>query len=196
MKRFAIVVLLLLVVVIAVGTGKRRRTAAPIAAPVVAPARPTTIDVTIVPPGDAAPAPSPTSVRKLTHEDRARLGAQIRASIAKAQGTAGPGEPPSLPVLRIEDIGEPAKQALSAAIELLAACYPTGSDRPIAVARMTMISDPALGTVIDTDEITDEAGAKLAPAIDTCLRDTIDSLAIPPLGPPGKLALQYSFRFE
>ena len=66
-----------------------------------------------------------------------------------------------------------------------------------AVAQMTMTSDPELGTVIDTDAIKDENGQPLDPELDTCLRDTIDSLALPPLGPrAGKLPLQYSFRFS
>jgi hypothetical protein len=61
---------------------------------------------------------------------------------------------------------------------------------------MTMVSDPELGTVIDTGEITDAGGAPLDGKLDDCLRDAIDALALPPLGVPGKLQLQYSFRFE
>ena len=61
---------------------------------------------------------------------------------------------------------------------------------------MTMTSDRDLGTVIDTADILGPDGKKLGPTLDTCLRDSIDSLALPPLGQPGKLQIQYSFKFD
>jgi hypothetical protein len=61
---------------------------------------------------------------------------------------------------------------------------------------MTLVSDPDLGTVIDTSAMTDADGTPLDHAHDECLRDTIDSLALPPLGQPGKLQLQYSFKSD
>jgi hypothetical protein len=61
---------------------------------------------------------------------------------------------------------------------------------------MTMLSDPDLGTVIDTTDILGPDGKKLDHTLDDCLRDTIDALALPPLGQPGKLQIQYSFRFD
>jgi hypothetical protein len=50
--------------------------------------------------------------------------------------------------------------------------------------------------VIDTADIVGPDCKKLGPTLDACLRDSIDSLALPPLGQPGKLQLQYSFRFD
>ena len=49
--------------------------------------------------------------------------------------------------------------------------------------------------MIDTGLITDAGGQPLATALDTCMRDTIDSLALPPLGKGGHVDLQYTFRF-
>ena len=151
------------------------------------------------PPSAPAPVDAGTpQVRKLAKEDRQRLEAQIRAAIAKSTSTAGaaPSLGDELPVIPLEDVGKPLQQALEDAVPLLAACYRERKAGHDAIALMTLISDPELGTVIDTGEIQDEAGAKLETQLDACLRDTIDSLALPPLGKPGKVALQYSFKFE
>ena len=146
---------------------------------------------------------APSGVRRLDAEERRRLGQQIEAALKqhrKTAASAGTATRPALdedPVLRVEDVGKPVKDALEAAIPLLAACYEkAGSAAPKApLAQMTMISDPELGTVIDNAAVTDAEGKPLERSLDECLRDAIDSLALPPLGKPGKLPLQYSFRF-
>jgi hypothetical protein len=62
---------------------------------------------------------------------------------------------------------------------------------------MTFFTDPEVGTVIDTDAIVGATdGGTVDPKIDACMRDVIDSLALPPLGKPGKLKLEYTFRFD
>jgi len=61
---------------------------------------------------------------------------------------------------------------------------------------MRMTSDPDLGTVIDTSGITDAAGQALPAELDDCLRDAIESLALPPLGKRGKVDVKYTFRFD
>jgi hypothetical protein len=153
-----------------------------------------------------SPTPSrPTGVRRLDPEERRRLGEQISASLRQARiaraAAAGSSAPPALeedPMLTVEDLGKPVKDALQASIPLLAACYEkAGSAAPkTPLARMTMVSDPDLGTVIDNAEVTDADGKPLEHALDECLRDAIDSLALPPLGKPGKLPIQYTFRFD
>ncbi|CAN5859548.1 hypothetical protein BH11MYX2_BH11MYX2_19540 [soil metagenome] len=65
-----------------------------------------------------------------------------------------------------------------------------------ALALMMMTTDPDLGTIVDSDKLTDADGTPLDASIEGCLRDTIQSLALPPLGKAGKLPLQYSFRFD
>jgi hypothetical protein len=147
----------------------------------------------------------PTGVRRLDPEERRHLGEQIAASLKQARvaraAAAGSSAPPALdedPMLTIEDLGKPVKDALQASIPLLAACYEkAGSAAPkTPLARMTMVSDPDLGTVIDNAEVTDADGKPLEHSLDECLRDAIDSLALPPLGKPGKLPIQYTFRFD
>ena len=61
---------------------------------------------------------------------------------------------------------------------------------------MILTSDPEVGTVIDTQAIHDRAGQALPPALDDCLRTTMESLALPPLAAGGKLPLEYSFVFD
>jgi hypothetical protein len=153
--------------------------------------------------------PDPKRVRRLAPEERKQLGLQIAASLQRARAqraaaashAAAGGAAPSSdedPVIPLEAVGKPLQDALHSAIPLLAKCYErAGSATPrTAVAMMTMASDPDLGTVIDTAQITDAAGKQLDHALDECLRDTIDSLALPPLGQPGKLQLQYSFKSD
>lgn len=161
-----------------------------------------------------AEAPAASRVRKLSAPDRAMLAEQIRASIAKrvaadAPATgSGSSAPPELdvPLLVLEDVGPELKSALDESIPIIGECYEkfpgstkagSGSDKArVAVAMMVMTSDPELGTVVDADKLTDEDGTPLDDALETCLRDTIQSLALPPLGKPGKLPLQYSFRSD
>ena len=149
--------------------------------------------------------PAVQSVRRLSVEDRRELRTQIKRALrqrstangkARAAG-AGSAAADDLPVIPLEKVGKQAQDALQRAIPVLAACYRQGSAREqTALAQMVMISDPELGMVIDTSAISGADGAAIAPALDECLRDAIESLALPPLGVPGKLALQYSFRFD
>jgi hypothetical protein len=156
-------------------------------------------------PQTAPSAGASMKTRKLSAEDRKQLGEKIAAAVhaarearaaqAKAAGTAVADEDPVIP---LESVGPELKDALTAAIPILAECFQHAgiTDPRTAVAQMTMTSDPSLGTVIDTADILGPDGKKLGPTLDTCLRDSIDSLALPPLGQPGKLQLQYSFRFD
>ncbi|HEY5946392.1 MAG TPA: hypothetical protein VIV40_12905 [Kofleriaceae bacterium] len=156
---------------------------------------------------------APSRVRRLSPDERKQLGAKIQAAIQREveraraarsgrgaapspTGAAGTtGTPDDIPNIALEQVAKPMQEALQAAIPLLADCF-TKHDGNTAAALMTMTSDPELGTVIDTDAINDADGKPLDPKVDSCLRDTIDSLALPPLGQLGKLNIQYTFRFD
>ncbi|HEY4056943.1 MAG TPA: hypothetical protein VGM39_10045 [Kofleriaceae bacterium] len=159
---------------------------------------------------ESVPVPTPPShVRKMSKEDRARLAEQIQSSIARRAASAertdsaGSAAVPTLdvPLLSLEDVGPELKSALDEAVPIIGECYEkypdrthSGSDKArVAVALMVMTSDPDVGTIVDADKLTDEDGTPLDAALETCLRDTIQSLALPPIGKPGKLPLQYSF---
>jgi hypothetical protein len=138
-----------------------------------------------------------SKVRKLDKETRRQLGEQIAAARERARTTTTTtnGEPALEAPLVLEDVGPSLQDKLREAIPILAACFP--QDAQAATAMMTLLTDPELGTVIDTEAITGEDGAPLDATIDTCLRDTIDSLALPPLGPKGgQLPLKYTFTFD
>jgi hypothetical protein len=177
-----------------------RRAAAPVAmAPSVQPAP------SAGPVAPAAPAAGdPGHVRRLAADDRRRLGALIAAAAqqrARAAAPPGAGAPPAEdPILPVEAVAAPLQDALTQAIPIVAECFksqPGGEALREAMARMTMTSDPELGTVIDTEGITDASGAPVAAKIDECLRDTIESLALPPLGSQaGKVKLQYTFKYD
>src|SRR5262249_50788499 len=131
-----------------------------------------------------------------------QLGAQIAAARqrARSQAVDAGSEPADLSdvVIPLERVGPVAHAALQESIHLLAECY---QNQPAEVRRdplvlLTMTSDPELGTVIDTSQITDRNGKPLPRDLDACLRDRIDSLALPPLGTGGKLPLQYTFKFD
>jgi hypothetical protein len=139
-------------------------------------------------------------VRRLGAEERKQLGAQIASARKHYQEQASKhaGGVPALvdDTIRIEQVSATVKAALEEAIPLLAECYGAQSAGATATVMMTMVSDPELGTVIGDAVSLDRDGAPLRSALDSCLRDTIESLALPPLEVGGKLPLQYSFVFD
>lgn len=148
-------------------------------------------------------------VRRLDKAARKQLGEQIAAARAKARASTPSsssstpsstgGTPPALPddVMKLEDVAAPLQAQLKETIPILAECYADQQGLREALAQMTLTSDPELGTVIDTEAIKGADGQPLATKLDECLRDVIDSLALPPLGDKGgKLPLQYTFKFD
>jgi len=148
---------------------------------------------------------SASRVRKLSADQRRELGDKIRAALARSHaaptggGTTAAGSAPVLPkepTIPLEQVTHQLHDALVDAIPLVAECYKQHGTAKRATAMMTMVSDPELGTVIDTEAITDRDGKPIDPKLDECMRNTIDALALPPLGQPGKLKVQYTFRAD
>jgi len=163
--------------------------------------------------GSAAIAVKPAAVdgvRRLSPDDRRHVGEQIALAIARAHAGSSSSSTsatsashsssgsapalPDVPTIPLEQVGKPLRDGLTAAIPLLADCFKQHG--ATAAAQMTMWSDPDTGTVIDTKALHDGSGQPLDPAVESCMRDAIDSLELPPLGQPGKLDLEYSFRFD
>jgi len=194
----AIVVVVVLVAVVAWRVWSRRDTTAPPRAPVAG------SGVVSGSAGTATPTPTPreSRVRKLAADERRALGDKIKAAIAKSRAATAsvpsqPGAAPALPDepnIPLEEVGKPLFDALKESIPLVAECYEKHGTAKEAAAMMMMISDPELGTVIDTEAITDRDGKPIDPKLDDCMRNTIDSLALPPLGKPGKLKVQFTFK--
>jgi len=93
-------------------------------------------------------------------------------------------------------VSEPVKDALEDAIPYLADCYQGGARTTRPAVQMTLVGDPSVGTVIDVDQLVDQDQHPLAPELETCLRDTLRSLELPPLDEGDSLHIQYSFRFD
>jgi hypothetical protein len=150
--------------------------------------------------GVAVPAVRPPQhVRRLGAEERRRLGEQIAAARDRARAQPTPaGAAPALAddTIRLEQVSATVQASLREAVPILAACYGEKPAGATATVGMTMISDPELGTVIDTEAMRDRGGAALAPELDDCLRTAIESLALPPLEVGGTLPLEYSFVFD
>lgn len=159
------------------------------------------------PAASTATSGSAARVRSLPPEERRRLGEQIATAIKRVHAAPhAPGAAPAagsddVPIIPLEAVSKPLFDGLQASLPILAECYTkhagsSSTPPPHATARMTLASDPDLGSVIDTDQIQDADGHPLPHELETCLRDAIDSLALPPLGQPGKVQLQYTFRFD
>jgi hypothetical protein len=152
-----------------------------------------------VTPASSAPAESapPAHVRQLDAPARKQLRAQIAAARAKARAAA-PSSPSSVPAedpaIPLEEAG-PIVEALQETPALMAKCYGDQPEDFRALARLTILSDPELGAVVDTDNIVDKDGKPIDAKIEACMRDTIESLALPPMAKPGRLQLEYTFRF-
>ena len=141
------------------------------------------------------------AVRRLDKPAREALRAQIAAARDKARAAAAASSlssspPPALPDDTLT-LSSPLQETLKHTIPIVAECYAGQVGLHEAVAQLALTTDPELGTVIDTSEITDENGEPLPPQVDTCMRDTIDSLALPPLADKrGKVLVQYSFDLD
>lgn len=151
-------------------------------------------------PSPAQPPPE-TRVRRLSAAEHQQLAERIAAARARArQAEATQATPsPALPgsdddVIRIEQVSATVRKALDDSIPILGECFHDKQPDQIAVVLMTMYSDPSVGMVIDTAEMTDEDGNPLSRELDDCLRTTIESLGLPPLDVGGHLPVQYSYR--
>jgi hypothetical protein len=148
---------------------------------------------------DAPPKPHPiTQVRKTSPEARRQLAEQIATARVRARAagtTAVQAAGGSDDTLQLDRVGSEVMAALQASIPILADCY---DDQPgkTAAVEMVIYSDPSLGSVIDTDAMKDQDGKPLSRELDDCLRTTIETLELPPIGSGGRLQLQYSFKFE
>jgi hypothetical protein len=154
---------------------------------------------------DAAAARGGARVARLDREAHKQLVERIaaaKAARAKARvGSGATGAPDAASDANdLARIGPQIKEGLEAAISFLADCYTAKGDaRPAvktAAVNMTLVGDPEIGMVIDADEMFDETGLPLEPALDECLRTTLESLALPPLDTGDAVRLKYSFRFD
>lgn len=176
----------------------------------------TPTQATASPAGSAAPrdpaAPRPPAhVQRVTAEQRKQLAAQIAKARAGRAATStpaapsvpapGPGPRPDRPALSQDDPEQfktTMKAAMREVIPYLAECYDKAPDLPSAVnvvTKLTLVGDPDVGTLIDTDGVTDDKEAALPSAFDLCLRDSLANLQLPPLAEGEEVKVTYPFMF-
>jgi hypothetical protein len=146
----------------------------------------------------------PRHVTRVSPGERQRIADRISAA-QREHHASPPGPRPSLPPLPdadpehdFEHVEASLKDAMTEAIPILADCYEKTGHTPggRAGVMMKLTGDPSVGTLIDADQLTDEAGAPLDPPLDNCLRDTFLSLELPPLHEGDSLHVQYTFKFD
>lgn len=125
-----------------------------------------------------------------TKAERQQLADQI-ASAQTARKAAGHApHPPILTVAAMRD-----------AMPLITACYTQAipqlaDDETRIAAKLTLTSDPDVGTIIDAHQISDDQGRPLLATLDDCLRDTIQQLALPPIADGGTIEVTYPLTFH
>jgi hypothetical protein len=155
---------------------------------------------------DSSPRPK-TRVRRLTKEQRAELAAQMRRATPQPAGSASL-EPTTLvaahesPDPAVRKFNDRALEELGGTQTYLAECF--DKHRKLLPATLTVqtrvriVTDPDVGAIVDAESLTDPAGQPLPAEFDSCIRDMLQTFALPPLPPTEDpqflLALQLSFR--
>ena len=151
------------------------------------------------PPMPKAAAPQPIAkidhAQKLaTKAERQQLADQIAsAQAARKAAVHSPRPPVFAPTVAVT--------AMRDAIPLLTDCYqqamPQLADDETRIAtKLTLTSDPDVGTIIDAHQISDDQGRPLLATFDDCLRDTIQQLALPPIADGGTIEVTYPLTFH
>jgi hypothetical protein len=144
------------------------------------------------------PPPPPTRVTRLASAaERRQVAAWIAAARAARAQRPAPAPGTTAEPRDLEHAPAKLKAALEEAIPILAECYKTGANherRP--AVQMTLVGDPDVGTLIDADQLAGPDGKPLDPELESCLRTTLGSMELPPLGGTEPLQIQYSFRFD
>jgi hypothetical protein len=174
------------------------------------------------PVADDPPPPAATPPTKILHatrlatkEERRQLADQISTAQAARTAGAAPGgaaaihgreAPPRLPTTTLDpehpdEMKTTIRSAMREAIPLLTDCYAAAipnltDDETRIAAKLTLTSDPDIGTVIDAHQIADDQGRPLLASFDDCLRTTFQQLALPPIENGGTLEVTYPFVFH
>lgn len=146
-------------------------------------------------------------VGRVSAEERQRLADQIARARAERAAPSGGGASSTTPRPSLPEDGEAdatlvrttMKDAMREVIPYLADCYDKAGDKlPAAIkvaAEITLTGDPDVGTLIDTNRLSDGDGKPLEPSFDTCLKDAFASLQMPPLSEGGEVKVRYPFVF-
>ncbi|MEO6772689.1 MAG: sigma-70 family RNA polymerase sigma factor, partial [Kofleriaceae bacterium] len=161
--------------------------------------------------------PPPRHVRKLAGPDERRaLAEHIAAAQAGRKATRaahhsslGPGDSSGAST---RDRGAGSGQdgdmdkdtirgAMHEVLPFLADCYgdarPTlGADHLEIHAHFTLTGDPDIGTIIDAKQLFDDDHHALSSKLDDCIRSTLQTLELPPLGDGDTVEVDYPLKFS
>jgi hypothetical protein len=162
------------------------------------------------PPAKQVPHPPRHVTRLASSEERREVATEIAAAMkarhaADLAPASDPAPPPSakpeLPTADAQTIVTPLREAMREALPVLAECYskalPTLANSHLSVAaHVRLTGDPDVGTLIDADELHDDADKPLPADLDSCLRDTFQQLELPPLAEGDKIDVTVPLRFS
>jgi len=159
------------------------------------------------------PAP-PQHVKKLASADERR---ELAAAIATARAKRKAGQAARHSSLGPEDSSAPGapgsgheaemdrqviRDAMHEVIPFLADCYTEARGTTLSAdhlevrAHFTMTGDPDIGTVIDAKQLFDDHERALPTKLDDCMRATIQTLELPPLGDGDTIDVDYPLLFS
>jgi hypothetical protein len=167
------------------------------------------------PPPPMPKAAPPQPIAKIDHAqklatkaERQQLADQIASAQTARKASTHAPRPPVLPVVATtldpghpDDMKTTIRTAMRDAIPLISDCYQQAmpqlaDDETRIAAKLTLTSDPDVGTIIDAHQISDDQGRPLLATFDDCLRDTIQQLALPPIADGGTIEVTYPLTFH
>ena len=164
--------------------------------------RPTERSNAVVPAvGGSASSPSKHVTQFADSAERARLAQQIASAKARRASPSAPA--PSVPAADGDAAmdHETIRSAMREVIPFLTDCYeaaqPTlGADHLAISAHFTITGDRDTGSVIDAKQLFDENNKPLPAKLDDCLRSTLQTLELPPLGDGDSIDVDYPILFS
>jgi hypothetical protein len=139
-------------------------------------------------------------------EERREVAGRIAAAQASRAQSSTP--PPRLPpITDTLTSGDPdtmkqtVRGAMREVVAHLMTCYESslstrGRKELHVVAHLTLTGDPDIGTLIDAPQLFDDQAEPLPSQLDDCLRDTLQSLELPPLAEGDHVDIAYPFTFR
>lgn len=141
-------------------------------------------------------------------EQQIAAAAQTRREVTARVPTPEPRLPtpePRLPTPGVVADGDMDKETIRGAmrevVPFLAECYETAMPTLVADhlrihAHFTIMGDRDVGAIIDAKQLFDEDEKPLPPKLDDCLRSTLQTLELPPLGDGSSVEVDYPFLFR
>ncbi|CAN5476320.1 hypothetical protein BH11MYX1_BH11MYX1_27980 [soil metagenome] len=152
------------------------------------------------------PAQPPKHVLQLASTERAKLARQIataqanRANVRAAAPRPVAGESMAATTRDVDLDHEVIRDAMREVVPFLAECYEQSrtslhADHLAIHAHFTLTGDPDIGTIIDAKRLFDDDKQPLPAKLDDCLRNTLQTLELPPLRDGDTVEVDYPLLF-